>query len=355
MTVTGPARTLPAAPAQPTLPASASANAESAAPEGWWRDAVIYQVYIRSFADGNGDGVGDLLGIRTRLPYLRALGVDAVWITPFYPSPMADGGYDVADYCAVDPQFGKLGDFDALIAEAHELGLRVIVDLVPNHSSDRHRWFAEALADEPGGPARARYIFRPGKGADGQLPPNDWESIFGGPAWTRTTDADGVPGEWYLHLFDPAQPDLNWRDEGVRAQFEQILRFWLDRGVDGFRVDVAHGMIKHPDLPDIGYSNQITMLGSAVLPYFDQDDVHEIHRWPHTCVRTSCTRPSTSTTSTPRGRPGRCAPSSTSRCKRPGWSARRPPGCCPTTMYSGTSRGTAVGRSGCGGHGPRRC
>jgi len=280
MTVTGPARTLPAAPAQPTLPASATAPSASSsgAPEGWWRDAVIYQVYIRSFADGNGDGIGDLLGIRTRLPYLRALGVDAVWITPFYPSPMADGGYDVADYCAVDPQFGRLGDFDALIAEAHELGLRVIVDLVPNHSSDRHRWFAEALADAAGGPARARYIFRPGKGGDGQLPPNDWESIFGGPAWTRTFDPDGAPGEWYLHLFDPAQPDLNWRDEGVRAQFEQILRFWLDRGVDGFRVDVAHGMIKHPDLPDIGYSNQITMLGSAVLPYFDQDEVHEIHR-----------------------------------------------------------------------------
>jgi alpha-glucosidase len=280
MTVTGPARTLPAAPAQPTLPASATApsDAESGARGAWWRDAVIYQVYIRSFADGNGDGIGDLLGIRTRLPYLRALGVDAVWITPFYPSPMADGGYDVADYCAVDPQFGTLGDFDALTAEAHELGLRVIVDLVPNHSSDRHRWFAEALADDPGGPARARYIFRPGKGEHGELPPNDWESIFGGPAWTRTTDPDGAPGEWYLHLFDPAQPDLNWRDEGIRAQFEQILRFWLDRGVDGFRVDVAHGMIKHPDLPDVGYSNQITMLGSAVLPYFDQDDVHEIHR-----------------------------------------------------------------------------
>ncbi len=286
MTVTDPARTLPAAQAQPTLPASAAATASatdsaaaySGGPSAWWRDAVIYQVYIRSFADGNGDGIGDLLGIRTRLPYLRALGVDAVWITPFYPSPMADGGYDVADYCAVDPQFGRLGDFDALVAEAHELGLRVIVDLVPNHSSDRHRWFAEALADSPGGAARARYIFRPGKGSDGELPPNDWESLFGGPAWTRTVGPDGVPGEWYLHLFDPAQPDLNWRDEGVRAQFEHILRFWLDRGVDGFRVDVAHGMIKDAELADVGHSNQITMLGSAVLPYFDQDDVHEIHR-----------------------------------------------------------------------------
>jgi alpha-glucosidase len=265
-----------------TMTVTAPADSPRATPSGsqgaWWRDAVIYQVYIRSFADGNGDGVGDLPGVRTRLPYLRSLGVDAVWITPFYASPMADGGYDVADYCAVDPQFGTLGDFDALTAEAHGLGLRVIVDLVPNHSSDRHRWFAEALAAAPGDAARERYIFRPGKGERGELPPNDWESVFSGPAWTRTVNADGTPGEWYLHLFDPSQPDLNWRDAGVRAQFEQILRFWLDRGVDGFRVDVAHGMIKHPDLPDIGYTNQITMLGSAVLPYFDQDEVHEIHR-----------------------------------------------------------------------------
>ena len=239
---------------------------------------MIYQIYIRSFADGNGDGVGDLLGVRTRLPYLRELGVDAVWITPFYPSPMADGGYDVADYCAVDPLFGTLGDFDALIAEAHRLGLRVIVDLVPNHSSDRHRWFAEAMAAGPGSTARDRYVFRPGKGERGELPPNDWESVFGGPAWTRTVEPDGAPGDWYLHLFDPAQPDFNWQDPGVRAQFEQILAFWLDRGVDGFRVDVAHGMIKDPDMTDVGYTNQIRMLGSAVLPYFDQDEVHEIHR-----------------------------------------------------------------------------
>jgi alpha-glucosidase len=239
---------------------------------------VIYQVYIRSFADGNGDGVGDLLGLRTRLPYLRALGVDAVWITPFYPSPMADGGYDVADYCAVDPLFGTLGDFDALTAEAHRLGLRVIVDLVPNHSSDRHRWFAEALASPEGSAARDRYVFRYGAGARGELPPNDWESVFGGPAWTRTVNPDGTPGQWYLHLFDPAQPDLNWRDAEVRARFDRILVFWLDRGVDGFRIDVAHGMIKHPDLPDVGHTNQITMLGNAVLPYFDQDGVHEIHR-----------------------------------------------------------------------------
>jgi alpha-glucosidase len=286
MTVTGPDRTLPAVPALPpmTVPAphTTEPDAEPAAlpgePVAWWRDAVIYQVYIRSFADGNGDGIGDLPGIRARLPYLRSLGVDAVWITPFYASPMADGGYDVADYCAVDPLFGTIGDFDALTSDAHELGLRLIVDLVPNHSSAKHRWFAEALAAAPGSPARDRYIFRPGKGEQGEEPPNDWESVFGGRAWTRTADRDGTPGDWYLHLFDPSQPDLNWRNDEIRAEFGRILEFWLDRGVDGFRVDVAHGMIKHPDLPDIGYPNQITMLGSAVLPYFDQDEVHEIHR-----------------------------------------------------------------------------
>jgi len=292
MTLTGPDRVLAAAPAQPTQaladlappaglsPAQPSAELSAPADEraAWWREAVIYQVYIRSFADGNGDGIGDLLGIRTRLPYLRALGVDAVWITPFYPSPMADGGYDVGDYCAVDPLFGTLGDFDALVAEAHAAGLRVIVDVVPNHTSDRHQWFTEALAAEPGDAARGRYIFRPGKGEHGELPPNDWESVFGGPAWTRIVERDGTAGEWYLHLFDPAQPDLNWHNPWVREQFEQVLEFWLDRGVDGFRVDVAHGMIKQHGLPDVGYSGQITMLGNAVLPYFDQDEVHQIHR-----------------------------------------------------------------------------
>jgi alpha-glucosidase len=265
MSVTGPDSTL-------------IAPSDRARSGGWWRDAVIYQVYIRSFADGNGDGIGDLLGIRTRLPYLKALGVDAVWITPFYASPMADGGYDVADYRAVDPMFGTLGDFDALTTEAHELGLRVIVDVVPNHTSNRHPWFVEALAAGPGAPARARYVFRDGKGERGELPPNDWESVFGGPAWTRTADPDGTPGQWYLHLFDPAQPDLNWDNPQVRGDFASILEFWLDRGADGFRVDVAHGMVKHPDFPDIGHTNQITMLGSAVLPYFDQDGVHDIHR-----------------------------------------------------------------------------
>ncbi|MGK5630732.1 glycoside hydrolase family 13 protein [Streptomyces sp. URMC 123] len=245
---------------------------------GWWRSAVIYQVYVRSFADSDGDGIGDLRGVRERLPYLADLGVDAVWLTPFYASPQADGGYDVADYRAVDPLFGDLSDADDLVRAAHGLGLKVIVDIVPNHTSDRHIWFRQALAEGPGGPARARYHFRPGRGADGELPPNDWESVFGGPAWTRTTDADGTPGEWYLHLFAPEQPDLNWDRPEVRTEFESILRFWLDLGVDGFRIDVAHGMVKAPGLPDIGAREQAKMIGAQRLPFFDQDGVHEIHR-----------------------------------------------------------------------------
>lgn len=241
----------------------------------WWRDAVIYQVYVRSFADGNGDGIGDLLGIRTRLPYLRDLGVDALWITPFYESPMADGGYDVADYRAVDSTLGTLGDIDALVREAHALGLRVIIDVVPNHTSDRHAWFREALAAASGAPARDRYIFRPGRGAHGELPPNDWESVFGGPAWTREHED---AGEWYLHLFAPEQPDLNWHNAEVRAEFLDILAFWLHLGVDGFRVDVAHGLFKEPGLTDVGRTGQIALLGSEPLPYFDRDEVHEVYR-----------------------------------------------------------------------------
>jgi alpha-glucosidase len=239
----------------------------------WWRDAVIYQVYPKSFADWNGDGIGDLPGVRDRLPYLRDLGVDAVWLSPFYRSPQVDGGYDVSDYRDVDPMFGTLADFDALLASAHSLGLRVIVDLVPNHSSSAHPWFVSALTAGPGSPERDRYVFRPGRGTQGELPPNDWESVFGGPAWTRVAD-----GQWYLHLFDPAQPDFNWRNPEVRAEFESILRFWLDRGVDGFRVDAAHGMAKADGLPDVGYTGQISLLGKAVLPYFDQDAVHEIYK-----------------------------------------------------------------------------
>lgn len=252
-----------AAPAAPT----------SGTDTGWWRDAVIYQVYPRSFADGNGDGMGDLEGIRSRLPYLRDLGVDAVWLSPFYASPQADAGYDVADYRAIDPMFGSLLDADALIREAHGLGLRIIVDLVPNHSSDQHEWFQRALAEGPGSPLRERYHFRPGKGANGELPPNDWESIFGGPAWTRVAD-----GEWYLHLFAPEQPDFNWEHPAVRDEFRSILRFWLDMGVDGFRVDVAHGLIKAEGLPDIGGHDQLKLLGNDVMPFFDQDGVHEVYR-----------------------------------------------------------------------------
>ena len=191
----------------------------------WWRDAVTYQVYVRSFADGNGDGVGDLPGVRDRLPYIHDLGVDAIWLNPFYPSPQADGGYDVSDYRDVDPRFGTLADFDLLLADAHELGLRVIVDLVPNHTSDQHAWFRAALAAAPGSSERARYLFRDGRGPDGAMPPNDWTSVFGGPAWARITEADGSPGQWYLHLFAPEQPDLDWTNPEVEAEFEDILRF----------------------------------------------------------------------------------------------------------------------------------
>ncbi|WP_446218245.1 glycoside hydrolase family 13 protein [Micromonospora sp. IBHARD004] len=250
-----------------------------ASDDDWWRSAVVYQVYVRSFADANGDGVGDLQGIRERLPYLRDLGVDALWLTPFYTSPQIDAGYDVADYRDVDPLFGSLADFDAMITDAHALGLRIIVDLVPNHTSSAHPWFTAALAAGPGSAERDRYLFADGKGEQGELPPNDWESIFGGPAWTRLPD-----GQWYLHLFDPAQPDLNWRHPEVRAEFEDVLRFWLDRGVDGFRIDVAHGMIKAEGLPDVGFNSMTTgqrqseLLGKGRLPYFDQDEVHDIYR-----------------------------------------------------------------------------
>ncbi|MGX7828582.1 glycoside hydrolase family 13 protein [Actinokineospora sp. 24-640] len=244
----------------------------------WWRHAVIYQVYVRSFADSDGDGVGDLPGIRSRLPYLADLGVQAVWITPCYPSPMADGGYDVADYRDIDPLFGTLDDARALLDDAHALGLKVILDIVPNHTSSVHRWFGEALAAAPGSPERNRYVFRPGRGPDGGLPPNDWESIFGGGAWSRVSDPDGTPGDWYLHIFDPSQPDLNWDNDEVHEEFRDILKFWLDLGVDGFRVDVAHGMVKQDGLPDVGATGQRALLDTRPLPYFDQDGVHEIYR-----------------------------------------------------------------------------
>lgn len=244
----------------------------------WWRHAVIYQVYPRSFADHDGDGIGDLPGIASRLPYLAKLGVDAIWLSPFYRSPQHDAGYDVSDYRDVDPLFGTLADFDHMLTEAHKLGLRIIVDLVPNHTSTEHAWFREAVATLPGSAARQRYIFRDGKGKDGELPPNNWQSIFGGDAWSR------APGDsqWYLHLFDRSQPDLNWDHPEVRADFEEVLRFWLDRGVDGFRVDVAHGLIKAEGLPD--WAGQTSMVEgeegahSNNGPMWDQEGVHEVYR-----------------------------------------------------------------------------
>ena len=262
------------------VPAPSAADLLPPADEPWWRSAVTYQLYIRSFADANGDGLGDVAGIRSRLPYLAALGVDAVWVNPWYPSPQADGGYDVADYRDIEPAFGTLDEARAMIDEAHALGLKVILDIVPNHTSDEHAWFVEALAAGPGSPERARYIFRPGRGEGGALPPNDWKAVFGGPAWERVTDPDGTPGEWYLHLFDPKQPDLDWSNHEVRTEFLDILRFWFDLGADGFRIDVAHGLVKDPALPDLGIDEE-HLLGSpdrADHPHWDLPGVHEIYR-----------------------------------------------------------------------------
>ena len=259
----------------------------------WWRDAVVYQVYVRSFASsgsrGGGPGVGDLPGITGRLPHLRDLGVDAVWITPFYTSPQHDHGYDVADYLDVDRLFGSLDDADELLATAHDLGLKVIVDLVPNHTSSEHAWFRAALDSPPGSPERARYLFRDGRGPDGSEPPNNWQSVFGGDAWTRVPD-----GQWYLHLFDSTQPDLDWRHPEVGDMFEAVLRFWLDRGADGFRVDVAHGLLKEESLPDQervlpppGPDSPPASPASMVErtqvhePMWDQPEVHDVYRRWH--------------------------------------------------------------------------
>ena len=242
----------------------------SAAGPEWWARAVVYQVYVRSFADSDGDGVGDLAGVRSRLGYLELLGVDAVWLSPVYPSPGVDHGYDVSDPRDVDPLFGTLDDFDGLLADARRHGIRVIIDVVPNHTSDQHEWFRAAVSAAPGSPERARYHFR-----GGAAPPNNWQSVFGGPAWTRVAPDD----EWYLHLFAPGQPDLNWAHAEVREDLEKTLRFWCDRGVDGVRIDVAHGLAKAEGLPDDRRQPGWTVLTEdAPDPRFDQDGVHEVHR-----------------------------------------------------------------------------
>ena len=253
----------------------------SAPGQEWWRSAVIYQIYPRSFADGNGDGMGDIPGITSRLSALAELGIDAIWCSPFFKSPQKDAGYDVSDYKDIDPLFGNLNDFDELVAKAQQHGIRIIVDLVPNHSSSAHPWFVEALASAKGSAARERYMFRDGKGVNGELPPNNWQSVFGGNAWTRVAD-----GQWYLHIFDSSQPDFNWENQEVRDEFESVLRFWLDRGAAGFRIDVAHGMIKAEGLPDI-VENNSTMSGvdpnkpkdrETPHPFWGQEGVHEINQ-----------------------------------------------------------------------------
>ncbi|GAB2675917.1 glycoside hydrolase family 13 protein [Nocardia goodfellowii] len=252
---------------------------EVRAAQPWWRAAVFYQVYPRSFADGDGDGIGDLIGVREKLGYLELLGVDALWICPVMRSPMADGGYDVSDPRDIDPLFGGMAAMDALLAEARARRIKVTMDLVPNHTSSEHPWFAAALAAGPGSRERDRYLFRDGRGPAGDEPPNNWPSIFGGPAWTRVTETDGRPGQWYLHIFAPEQPDLNWENPEVAADFEQTLRFWLDRGVDGFRIDVAHGMAKPEDLPDMPELDVSRLLAhDANDPRFNNPAVHEIHR-----------------------------------------------------------------------------
>ena len=242
----------------------------------WWRDSVTYQIYIRSFADANGDGKGDVAGIISRLPYLKKLGVDAIWITPWYPSPQKDHGYDVADFMDIEPDYGTLSDAKKLIEQSHKLGMRLLVDIVPNHCSDQHKWFQEALAAKPGSKERDRFIFRDGKGENSDTPPNNWQAVFGGSAWHRITESDGKAGQWYLHLFAVEQPDFNWQNQEVKDYFEKVLKFWLDLGVDGFRIDVAHGMIKADGLPDV--PSDPKLLEGKPMPFWDQDGVHEIYK-----------------------------------------------------------------------------
>ncbi len=246
----------------------------------WWQTGVIYQIYPRSFRDTNGDGIGDLPGITEKLDYLSdVLGVDAVWLSPFYPSPQADFGYDVADHCDVDPRFGTLADFDALLAAAHQRGLEVLVDFVPNHTSDQHPWFRAARSSRDD-PRRDWYVWRDPK-PDGS-PPNNWLSVFGGSAW----EWDQATGQYYLHSYLKEQPDLNWRNPAVEAAMLDVLRFWLDRGVDGFRIDVAHAILKDPELRD---NPPNTSPGGYHKPLGDYDtqlhlydknhpDVHHVYR-----------------------------------------------------------------------------
>lgn len=247
----------------------------------WWRKSVIYQAYPKSFKDHSGDGIGDLNGITEGLYALAELGVDAVWLSPFYNSPQKDGGYDVSDYCSVDPVFGTCDDFKRMAAHAESLGIKTIIDIVPNHCSNEHVMFQAALVAEPGSAEREMFIFRDGKGDDGELPPNNWLSHFGGSAWTRVIEPDGTAGQWYLHLFDTSQPDWNWENPAVHAEFERILRFWLDLGLAGFRVDVAHALIKKEGLPDWGgRANGKSSEGfpGHLAPMFGQEGVHDIFR-----------------------------------------------------------------------------
>jgi alpha-glucosidase len=249
----------------------------------WWRDAVIYQVYPRSFADSDGDGLGDIPGIVNRIDYLQNLGVDAVWVSPFYQSPLKDGGYDVTDYRMVDTRLGTVADVANLIDAAHQRDMKVFMDIVPNHTSDQHEWFQEVLHSEPGSPVWDRYVIKEGKGVNHELPPTNWESVFHGAAWSPLVLANGEKTKyWYLHIFDSSQPDVNWENPEVREEFLSILRFWFDLGIDGFRIDVAHGMIKDQNYPDIDYSEvkERELLGVPILnsPFWDQDGVHEIYR-----------------------------------------------------------------------------
>lgn len=252
----------------------------------WWRDAVIYQIYPKSWVDSNGDGYGDCAGVRERLPYLAELGIDAIWFSPFYRSPDNDGGYDVADYRDIDPRFGTVDEVVAMVQEAHELGIKVIVDIVPNHTSSEHRFFKAALQTAPGSPEWSRYHVLPGKGLHGEQPPNNWRSVFAGEAWTQILDKSDRPtGYWYLHLFDDTQPDVNWSHPDIAVEFEDTIRFWLDRGIDGFRVDVAHGLIKADGFPDDNGETTVTNADGSVAdilprPYWDQPGVHDIYkRW----------------------------------------------------------------------------